>query len=63
MRFVAHFASLDRRVDALPRLLAASKISGTIGPLGRGFKMRLLIEAVVIVVIVYIAVRMFRKRG
>ncbi len=38
-------------------------ISARIALLGEGREMRLLLEAVIIVVVIYIAVRMFRTRG
>jgi hypothetical protein len=43
--------------------LTAAEFGATPGPLGKGRAMRLLFEAVILVVIIYIAVRMFRKRG
>jgi hypothetical protein len=45
-----------------PRL-AGAESRGTIGAAREGYKMRLLIEAAIIAVIVYTAVRMFTKRG
>jgi len=52
------------RADTSTLLLAARRIGARIGTLsGRATQMRLFIEAVIIVVVLYIAVRMFRKRG
>jgi len=44
-----------------PRL-AGAESRGTIGAAREGYKMRLLIEALIIVAIIYFAVRMFMKR-